>query len=58
MEDSLQYPLTIFQVFGNAIRLTNAPAVFQSLVNDILWDYVDQFIFYIDDVFIYFLQVL
>lgn len=32
-------------------RLTNAPAVFQALVNDVLWDMLNQFVFvYLDHV--------
>lgn len=34
--------------------LTNAPAVFQALVNDVLWDMLNQFMFvYIDDILIF-----
>lgn len=33
--------------------LTNAPAVFQALINDVLWDFLNRFLFvYLDDVFI------
>ena len=34
--------------------LTNAPAVFQGLVNDILWDMINRFVFvYLDDILIF-----
>lgn len=34
--------------------LTNAPAVFQALVNDVLWDMLNNFLFvYIDDILIF-----
>lgn len=34
-------------------RLTNAPAVFQALVNDVLWDMLSWFVFfYLDDILI------
>lgn len=33
--------------------LTNAPAVFQALINDVLWDFLNRFLFvYLDDIFI------
>lgn len=35
--------------------LTNAPAVFQALANDVLWDFLDCFVFvYLDDILVYF----
>jgi len=35
-------------------RLTNVPATFQSLVNNILWDYLDIFcMVYLDNILIY-----
>lgn len=34
--------------------LTNAPTVLQALVNDILWDFINQFIFiYLDEILIF-----
>ena len=34
--------------------LTNAPAVFQALVNDVLWDMLNKFVFvYLDDILIF-----
>lgn len=34
--------------------LTNAPAVFQNLVNDVLRDFLDRFVFvYLDDILIF-----
>jgi Reverse transcriptase (RNA-dependent DNA polymerase) len=35
-------------------KLTNAPATCQTLINDILWEYLDIFVFaYLDDILIY-----
>ena len=34
--------------------LTNAPAIFQTLVNDVLWDMINRFVFvYLDDILIF-----
>jgi hypothetical protein len=34
--------------------LTNAPAVFQHLMNDIFWEYMDEFVMvYLDDILIF-----
>ena len=34
--------------------LSNTPAVFQSLVNDVLWDMINKFVFvYLDDILIF-----
>lgn len=38
--------------------LTNAPAVFQTLVNDVLWEMLNQFVFvYLDDALIFSLDL-
>lgn len=35
-------------------RLTNAPAVFQALINDVLTDFLNHFVFgYLDDILIF-----
>ena len=55
MEDGLQHPywtlgVPSFRLFG----LTNAPAVFQALVNDVLRDMINKSVFvYIDDILIF-----
>ena len=37
-----------------SIRFTNAPTIFQELINHILYDYLDDFmIAYLDNIFIY-----
>jgi hypothetical protein len=34
--------------------LTNVPATFQTMINDILWEYLDKFVVvYLDDILIY-----
>ena len=51
MEDRLQRDYEYLVIpFG----LTNAPAVFQALVNDVVHDILNRFVFvYIDDIFIF-----
>ena len=47
-------PLGHFQYLVMSVRLTNAPAVFQSLVNDVLLDMLNHSVFvYIDDILIF-----
>lgn len=56
MEDSFFHAhLGHFEYLAMLIVLTNAPAVFQALVNDLLRDMLDKIIFvYIDGIFIFF----
>ena len=38
--------------------LTKAPAVFQGLINDVLWDFLNKFLYmYLDDILIFFLHI-
>jgi hypothetical protein len=42
-----EYPVMPFE-------LTNVPAVFQHMMNDIFWEYLDHFVvIYLDDILIY-----
>lgn len=51
MEDT---PTSHFEYLVMPFRLTNAPAVFQNLVNDILGDMLNRFVFvYLDDILIF-----
>lgn len=43
-----------FRVFSNAVWITNAPAVFQALVNDVLRDMLNRLFFvYLDDILLF-----
>src|SRR6187551_1730226 len=43
-----------FQYNVMPMGLTNAPAVFQHMINDVLWDYLDIFVIaYLDDLLIF-----
>lgn len=54
MEDSFQYPTGHYEYLVMTLQLTNAPAVFQVFVNDVLRDIVNQFVFlYLDDILIF-----
>lgn len=47
-------PLGHFEYLVMPFRLTNAPAVFQNLVNDVLRDMLGRFVFvYLDDILIF-----
>ena len=55
MEDRLQHSNRALQVSSYALCLTNAPAVFQALINDALRDMINHFVFvYLDDNLIFF----
>ena len=47
-------PLGHFEYLVMHFGLTNVPAVFQSLVNDVLWDMLNRSVFvYLDDILIF-----
>jgi len=47
-------PLGHFEYLVMPFGLTNAPAVFQALVNDVLWDFLNHSVFvYLDDVLVF-----
>lgn len=51
---ALNTPLGHFEYLVMPFRLTNAPATFQALINDVLWDFINRFIFiYLDDILIF-----
>lgn len=53
MENCFQHPNGQYEYLVMSFGLTNAPAVFQALVNDILHDMINNFIFvYLDDILI------
>lgn len=54
MEDSIQYALGTFEYLVMPFGLPNAPAVFQALINDVLRDFLQRFVFvYLDDILIF-----
>ena len=54
MEDGLQHPTGHYEYLAMPFSLTNAPAVFQALVNDVLRDMLNKHVFvYLDDILIF-----
>lgn len=53
-QTAFNIPLGHFEYLVTPFGLTNAPAVFQNLINDILRDYLNRFVFvYLDDILIF-----
>ena len=53
MEDGVLNPIGLFEYRGMPFWLTNAPAVFQYMMNDIFQKYFDQcMVVYLDDILI------
>lgn len=51
MEDYFQHPFQPFRVPRDAFQTHQCPAVFQALINDVLWDMLNKFIFvYLGDI--------
>jgi hypothetical protein len=47
-----------FEYLVMPFRLTNAPIVFEHMMNDIFWEYLDHFIvIYLNDILIYILRM-
>lgn len=54
MKDSVQYPMGHFEYLVLPFGLTNASAVFQAFVNNLMRDMVNMFVFvYLDDILIF-----
>lgn len=54
MENNVQHPFGHFEYLVMLICLTNAPTVFQALINDMLRDFSNHFVFvYLDDILIF-----
>ena len=53
MEDCISHSIWPFRVYSYAFGLTNAPAVFQHMANDIFRDFLDIFLIYLNDLLIY-----
>ena len=54
MVDGLQHPYRSLRVPGDALRFDQRPAVFQVLINDLLRDVLNKFVFvYLDDILIF-----
>jgi hypothetical protein len=58
MEDDVQNMLWPFEYVVMPFRLTNAPVIFQHLMNDVFREYLDDFVVcYINDVFIFLMNM-
>ncbi len=54
MEDRLPHRYGLFEYLVMPFELTNAPAMFQQYINDVLQEFLDLFVVcYLDDIMIY-----
>ena len=50
MEDRLSYSSRAFRISADALRVRNAPSIFQQFMDSLFSDILSHFIIYLDDI--------